>query len=268
MPEPQQPSTPGPVLELNRVSLTFGGVRVLNGVDLAVAPGEVVALIGPNGAGKSALINCVGGVYRAEGASAIRLGGQRIEALPAHAIARRGVMRTFQGLHLVRTLSVLDNIRLGWAARFDLGLAGTLALPWRAIAAEQEARRRAEETAELCGLSGLLATPCSELPLGVLRRVDLARALVSEPRLLLLDEPASGLSHEERPLIGEMVRLARLRAGLSVLWVEHDLDLVLSEAQRAVVLHHGERIAEGDPRLASDRARIVAAYKHGRAKPA
>ncbi len=252
------------VLELRNVTLAFGGVRVLNGVDLDLGAAEVVAVIGPNGAGKSALLNCICGVYRAAAASGIRLDGQRIDGLAPHKIARLGVRRTFQGLNLVPQASVRDNILLGWTACFGLGLFGTLGRPWRALREEAQALERVGEMADLCGLSSLLDTRCAELPLGVLRRVDLARALVGEPRLLLLDEPASGLSHDERPLIGEMVRLARSRAGLSVLWIEHDLDLVLAEAERAVVLHHGELIDEGDPRRASDRVRIVEAYKHGR----
>ena len=252
-----------PVLELDKVSLAFGGVRVLNQISLCVSQSEVLALIGPNGAGKSALLNCVSGVYRPQAGARIALGGMRIDHLPPHKIARVGVRRTFQGLNLIPDRSVLDNILLGWTPLFSLSVFGMLARPLRARREEREARERASEIIGLCSLERLADRRCGDLPLGILRRVDLARALVSEPKLLLLDEPASGLSHDERPIIGELVRLALSRKDLSVLWIEHDLDLVFSEAQRAVVLHHGDLIDMGDPRIATDRARLISSYKAG-----
>lgn len=257
-----------PLLELSGLSLSFGGVAVLRDINLSLPESQVLALIGPNGAGKSALLNCVSGIYRPAPGSRILLAGRRLDALPAYRIATAGVSRTFQGLHLVASLSVLDNILLGLVPRFRSGLAGALLRPLHAIRTERRAIHDAREIASLCRLDGLLEARCRDLPLGVLRRVDLARALVSEPKLLLLDEPASGLSHDERPLIGEMVRVARGRRGLSVLWIEHDLELVLNEAERAVVLHHGELIDTGDPKRAEDRARIIAAYKSGRPQAA
>ncbi|SDV48949.1 ABC transporter ATP-binding protein [Chitinasiproducens palmae] len=253
-----------PLLELQALSLRFGGLRVLHDVNLQVGRSEVVALIGPNGAGKSALLNCVSGVYRPQRESRILLDGQRIDTLGAHRVAAAGVARTFQGLHLAAGLSVRDNILLGLAARDGVGAARALLRPLSQWRRERAAREAVETIAAQCRLDDVLARPVGDLPLGVLRRVDLARALIGQPRLLLLDEPASGLSHDERPLIGEMVRLARAQAGLSVLWIEHDLELVLNEASRAVVLHHGELVESGDPRVATERARIITGYKHGR----
>ncbi|WP_258002413.1 ABC transporter ATP-binding protein [Burkholderia sp. WAC0059] len=251
------------MLRLERVSLSFGGLQVLREVALTLEAGEVLALIGPNGAGKSALLNCIGGLYRPSPGSEIWLRGRRIDALPPHRIARLGVGRTFQGLKLVNDRSVLDNILLGWTPRFSSGALGSLAFAVRTWREEREARLRAREVADLCGLTDVLDVRCADLPLGMLRRVDLARALVGEPQVLLLDEPASGLSHDERPLIGEMVRVARSRKGLSVLWIEHDLDLVLSEAQRAIVLHHGTVVASGDPAMADGRVRLLDGYRTG-----
>jgi branched-chain amino acid transport system ATP-binding protein len=253
-----------PVLDVEGLSLSFGGVKVLNRISLTLVQSEVVALIGPNGAGKSALLNCVSGVYRPEPGAKIVLVGKRIDRLTAHRRARAGLGRTFQGLNLVPHRSVLDNVLLGWTPRFSLSAFGMLARPLRASCEEREARERALETIALCGLEPFATRRCADLPLGILRRVDLARALVSEPKLLLLDEPASGLSHDERPLIGDMVRLALSRKKLSVLWIEHDLDLVFSEAQRAVVLHHGDLIDIGDPRIDFDRERLIGSYKSGR----
>ncbi|SDC89785.1 ABC transporter ATP-binding protein [Paraburkholderia lycopersici] len=251
------------VLRLDRVNLSFSGLHVLRDVALTLKAGEVLALIGPNGAGKSALLNCIGGIYRPSPGSEIRLRDTRIDALPPHRIARLGIGRTFQGLKLMRERTVLDNILLGWTPRFSLGTLGSLAFALRTQREEREARARAHEVADLCGLADVLGVRCADLPLGVLRRVDLARALLGEPQVLLLDEPASGLSHDERPLIGEMVRVARSRKGLSVLWIEHDLDLVLSEAQRAVVLHHGTVVAVGDPAQPDGRAQLLDGYRTG-----
>jgi branched-chain amino acid transport system ATP-binding protein len=253
-----------PVLAIEGLSLSFGGVKVLNGISLALGESEVVSLIGPNGAGKSALLNCISGVYRPERGVRITLAGTRIDRLPAHRRAGVGLRRTFQGLNLVADLSVLDNVLLGWTPRFSLSVFGMLARPVLASREEKEARERAFETIALCGLEPFATQRCADLPFGILRRVDLARALVGEPKLLLLDEPASGLSHDERPLIGEMVRLALSKKRLSVLWIEHDLDLVLSEAQCAVVLHHGDLIDSGDPRVLADRSRLIQSYKAGR----
>lgn len=251
-------------LALAGVNLSFGGLHVLRDIALTLHDGEMLALIGPNGAGKSALLNCIGGIYRASHGSEIRLLGARIDTLSPHRIAARGVGRTFQGLKLVRERSVLDNILLGFAPRFSFGAIGSLLFAARTRREEREARERAWAMAELCGLADVLHTPCAQLPLGMLRRVDLARALVREPQVLLLDEPASGLSHDERPLIGEMVRIARSRKGLSVLWIEHDLDLVLSQAQRAIVLHHGSIVATDDPSQPAGRAHLLDAYRRGK----
>lgn len=252
-----------PRLSLGSVSLEFGGVRVLNDVSLHVDRGEVVALIGPNGAGKSALLNCVSGIYRPSAGSRIAVNGTRIDRLPPYRIIRVGVSRTFQGMHLVGELTVLENVLLGLAQRYRLGAFTSLLLPRGALREERENTRRAEAMLELTGLRNAARERCADLPLGILRRVDLARALVSAPSLLLLDEPASGLAHDERPLIAEMIGLARSRNDLSVLWIEHDLDLVLSVAGRAAVLHHGELIHQGDPRRQAERRLIVAAYKNG-----
>jgi branched-chain amino acid transport system ATP-binding protein len=262
-PDNKSSALPAHVLRVRGLNLSFGGLHVLHDVDLTLHESEVLALIGPNGAGKSALLNCVSGIYTPDAGTAISLRDTRLDGLPPHRIARLGIGRTFQGLKLMRERSVLDNILLGWTPRFSFNALGSLVFAARTQREEREALARAHEMAELCGLTDRLHAACADQPLGVLRRTDLARALLCEPQILLLDEPASGLSHEERPLIGEMVRVARSRKGLSVLWIEHDLDLVLSEAERAVVLHHGKVITTDDPRSASGKSRLLNAYKYG-----
>ncbi|MFA5597469.1 MAG: ABC transporter ATP-binding protein [Pusillimonas sp.] len=252
------------VLKIQDLSLAFGGTQVLERVNLTLLEGEVLALIGPNGAGKSALLNCICGVYRPSNGSRIELGGRPVTGLPPHRVARLGLGRTFQGLNLIPDRTVLESILLGWSARYRLSLFGVLFRPFSSLMEERAVVRKAHEIMELCGVKELANQYCQDLSLGTLRRVDLARALISEPDLLLLDEPASGLSHEERPLIGEMVRVASSHKGLAVLWIEHDLDLVLSEADRAVVLHHGEVIDQGPPDEPEVRQRLVLSYKQGR----
>ncbi len=253
-----------PTLQARDVSLSFGGLKVLDRVHLIINESEVVALIGPNGAGKSALLNCISGVYRPDAEARITLGGIRTDGLAPHKIARMGISRTFQGSNFISQRSVLDNVLLGWTTRFSLNVFGMLARPSLARLEEKEAKEKAFEVMNLCRLNAVWHERCAALPLGILRRVDLARALMSEPRLLLLDEPASGLSHDERPIINEMVRLALRHKKLAVLWIEHDLDLVFTGAQRAVVLHHGQEIDTGDPSIGTDRARLIRSYKLGR----
>ncbi|CCB66586.1 ABC transporter ATP-binding protein [Hyphomicrobium sp. MC1] len=253
-----------PLVEVQNVNLSFGGIVVLNNINLSIRESEVVALIGPNGAGKSAFLNCISGVYPTKRDARISLDNVRLDRLAAHRRARVGVSRTFQGLNLISSHSVLDNVLLGLTTHFALNVFGTLARPWAALRAEKLAREEAFEILNLCGLQKIWGERCSDLPFGLLRRVDLARALIGRPKLLLLDEPASGLSHDERPLIGQMVRLALTRKKLAVLWIEHDLDLVFSEARRAIVLHHGEQIDEGNPGDANQRARLIESYKNGR----
>ncbi|MFT3732972.1 MAG: ATP-binding cassette domain-containing protein [Hyphomicrobium sp.] len=245
------------IFDVQNVSLSFGGMVVLDNINLSVRESEVVALIGPNGAGKSAFLNCISGVYPVQRNACITLDSVRLDRLPAHRRARAGVSRTFQGLNLISSHSVLDNVLLGWTTHFAQNVFGMLAQPWAALRAERLAREEAFEILDLCGLKKIWGERCSELPFGILRRVDLARALIGRPKLLLLDEPASGLSHDERPLIGQMVRLALTRKKLAVLWIEHDLDLVFSEARRAIVLHHGEQIDEGNPSDANQRTRLI-----------
>ncbi|MET0407883.1 MAG: ATP-binding cassette domain-containing protein [Hyphomicrobium sp.] len=258
------PSQDPPLLDVQNVSLSFGGIDVLKNINFSVRESEVVGLIGPNGAGKSALLNCIVGVYPTQRNARISIDGARLDRLPAYRRARAGVSRTFQGLNLIAERSVLDNVLLGFTTHFKSDVLGSLIRPWAALRAETHARERASEMLALCGLREIWGERCSQLPLGVLRRVDLARALVGRPKLLLLDEPASGLSHDERPLIGNMVALALAREKLAVVWIEHDLDLVFSEAQRAIVLHHGEKIDEGNPHNTHERSRLIASYKRGR----
>ncbi|MFK3664142.1 ABC transporter ATP-binding protein [Ochrobactrum teleogrylli] len=249
------------VLSISNVSLRFGGLDVLKDVGFDVYRNEVVGLIGPNGAGKSALLNCILRVYEPAADARIALHGDTgFLGLPSHAIARRGVARTFQGLQLSPGLTVFDNIAVGRSSRFSLNVADSLLRPFTYSRQNTEISHRVHEIADLCGLRDVLHRLPEQLPLGVLRRVDLARALVGEPSLLLMDEPASGLSHDERPLIAELIRVAREVGNLSVIWVEHDLDLVFSNADRVIVLRNGTFVRDGRPADPTDRAALIEGY--------
>lgn len=253
-----------PLLRIESLSLAFGGLTVLDNVDLEVGHGEVMALIGPNGAGKTALLNCISGIYRAAGDSRIWLEQARIEHLASHRIAARGVARTFQHAHILDSLTVLENVLLGLSPCVRCGVMTRLTAPWRALREERDLRRRAMEALRRCGIDHLAGEPADGLALGVRRRADLARALVSEPSLLLLDEPASGLAHNERALILELIDIARSERGVGVVWIEHDLDLVVSAADRVTVMHHGQVVATGRPRQSDgERQALIDAYMHG-----
>ena len=254
-------SVSAPLLSVADVSLRYGGLDVLKSVALEVAPNQVVGLIGPNGAGKSALLNCISRVYQPEPGARIAVHGDATyTSLPPYRIAHHGVARTFQGLQLAAGLSVFDNIACGLATKAQLSMRHALLQPWSYIRESAWVRRRVREVALRCGVVDVLDRLPAQLPLGVQRRVDLARALAGSPALLLLDEPASGLTHQERPLIAELIEVARQSGNVSVVWVEHDLDLVFSHSDRVVVLRNGERVDEGDPGNAAVRQRLVASY--------
>jgi branched-chain amino acid transport system ATP-binding protein len=251
------------LLATEDLSLAFGGLSVLRSVSLTVRGGEVLGLIGPNGAGKTAFLNCISGVFRISRAGTISLNGQRIDHLPTARRRRLGIARTFQHAHLVPEMTALENVMLGLASSFSGGLLSFLARPVRSIAEERRFRGLAAEALASCGAADYAAVRAGNLPLGIRRRVDLARALVGEPKLLLLDEPSSGLSHEERELIPELVEIMQNRNGLGVIWIEHDLDLVTTHADRVVVLHHGQVIHDDDLSEPEQRAAAIEAYMKG-----
>ncbi len=248
-------------LSLHNISLRYGGLEILKKVSFDVAHNEVIGLIGPNGAGKSALLNCISRVYHPDSQSRITvLGEKNFLDVPQHAIAKHGVSRTFQGLQLSRSLTVFQNIAVGFSSKLRYNALDSLLRPLLFLREERSLKTKVQDVAQSCGISEVLHKYPNELPLGVLRRVDLARALVSSPSVLLLDEPASGLSREERPLIAELIRVAREHHHVSVIWVEHDLDLVFSESKRVVVLRNGAVTAVGKPDIPQERTALLSAY--------
>jgi len=234
------------LLEIRHVTRRFGGIVAIDDVSLDVDAGQIVGLIGPNGAGKTTLFNVVTRLYKPD-AGDLSFDGRSLLGTPAYQVVRRGIARTFQNVELFRTMTVLDNVLVGAHTR-------TTTFGSRA------ARTRAFEMLRYVGLEGIAERPVAGLPFGTLKRVELARALVSEPRLLLLDEPAGGLNHEEVSELGAFVTKLRHDFDLTVLLVEHHMGLVMGIAERIHVLDFGRKIAEGTPQEIQRDAAVIEAY--------
>ena len=247
------------LLDVREVSVRFGGVVALDRVSFAIDAGEVVALIGPNGAGKTTLFNVITRVYRPSSGSVL-IEGEPVARMSPHHVIRHGLARTFQNVALFRSMSVLDNVIVGDHIRTPSGwLESTIPMP-RATKAEAAARRRAMEMIEFVGLGSVATRPVAALPFGIQKRVELARALVSRPRLLLLDEPAGGISHEEVDGMAQLLRRIHRELNATMLLVEHHMAFVMGISDRVVVLDFGRKIAEGSPSEVQHNPAVIEAY--------
>jgi branched-chain amino acid transport system ATP-binding protein len=245
-------------LTLDRLTLRFGGLTVLDGVSFKVNAGELFALIGPNGAGKTSVLNCISGLYRGEGAIVFR--GENIAGRPAHAIARRGLARTFQHGELFAHMSVLDNLLTGRHARIRTHpLAEMLFLP--GVRREEIRHREAvERIIELVELERYRHAPVAGLPFGIQKIVGFARALALEPALMMLDEPSAGLNRDEREDLARFILRIKHELNITMVWIEHDMQMVADLADRIHVLDYGRTLAEGAPAEVLGDERVVAAY--------
>jgi branched-chain amino acid transport system ATP-binding protein len=235
-----------PLLAVKNVTRRFGGIVAIDDVSLDVEQGQIVGLIGPNGAGKTTLFNVITRLYRPDGGE-LEFDGKTLLRTPPHRIVRRGIARTFQNVELFSTMTVLDNVLVG---------AHTRTQPFRGRAA----LARCREIIEYVGLGDVAGRPVSGLPFGTLKRVELARALVADPQLLLLDEPAGGLNHEEVSELGSFIQALRQDFSLTVLLVEHHMGLVMGIADRIHVLDFGRKIAEGTPDEVRSNPAVIEAY--------
>jgi branched-chain amino acid transport system ATP-binding protein len=243
-----------PLLSVENVTLRFGGVVALSDVSLALEEGQIAGLIGPNGAGKTTAFNVITRIYAPESGRVV-FDGENLLRVAPHAIVRRGIARTFQNLELFLAMTVLENVLVGAHSTMSFGHG------------ERAARGRALAILDYLGLADLAERRAAGLPFGTLKRVELARALIARPRLLLLDEPASGLTHEEVGGLGELIRNLRREFKLTILLVEHHMNLLMSVSERVHVLNFGRKLAEGTPaEVRSDQA-VIESYL-GRARDA
>jgi branched-chain amino acid transport system ATP-binding protein len=253
---------PEPILSVRELGVQFGGVQAVSACSFEVAAREIVGLIGPNGAGKTSLFNAISGIVR-NYQGEIRLGGRSLRGLPAHRVAALGLARTFQNIRLFRSLSVADNVLVGEHRRIRENVIDSAFHTPRFHREEGGALFRAQSMLEFVGLAHVdpRALPGS-LPYGDQRRLEIARALASQPRVLLLDEPAAGMNTVESRSLGGLVRRIR-DSGVAVLLVEHDMRVVMSVCDQVVVLNFGRLIAEGAPTEVQTNPEVIAAYLGG-----
>ena len=247
------------LLDLREIAVRFGAVIGLGGVSFCVHEGEILGLIGPNGSGKTTLFNCISGFYRPHRGE-VRLRGQRVTGLPRHRIAALGIGRTFQNLALFNSMTVRENVLVG---AHPLGRSGFLDHAFTLPRARREAavaEARLEAVLDLLELTAHAHRPVAALPFGTAKRVEIARALIAEPALLLLDEPACGLNHSEVEDLFALLRRLHARAALTIVLVEHHMGLVMRLCERVVVLAAGSKIADGTPEAVQKNPEVVRAY--------
>lgn len=246
------------LLDTQSLGKEFGGLKAVDDVDFTVEEGTVTAIIGPNGAGKSTFFNLISGFYKPTSGK-VSLAGEDITGLPAHRTVRLGMARTFQVTNLFEDSTVLDNVIVGHRVRTRSNLFDAVLRTPRERREERECRERALEALEFVGCDHLADRPAGSVPQEAQKRVSIALALATEPKLVLLDEPAAGVNNEETEGLGELIR-KMVGSGYTVCLVEHKMSMVMGLADRIMVLEHGEKIAEGPPEEISSNERVIEAY--------
>jgi branched-chain amino acid transport system ATP-binding protein len=246
------------LLEVDDVTIRFGGVTALDQVTFDIKEGEILGLIGPNGAGKTTCFNVMTGVYQAT-SGAVRLDGTVLRRMKRHQITRLGMARTFQNIRLFRSMTALENVMVGADANSDVGLLNALFRTPLHRRTEAESERLALELLDFVGVAGRADELAQNLSYGDQRRLEIARAMATRPKLLCLDEPAAGFNPAEKQRLMELIRAVRDQ-GITVLLIEHDMRLVMGVTDRIVVLEFGRKIAEGTPAVIRDNPAVIAAY--------
>ncbi|MGC9976094.1 MAG: ABC transporter ATP-binding protein [Syntrophales bacterium] len=246
-------------LEVRNLSLSFGGVKALNSVDISVRTGELVAIIGPNGAGKTSLLNCMTGFYRPQ-VGRIVFNGKDITHLQPHRFARLGIGRTFQNIELFPGMSVLSNMLLARHDHCNYGIVGACLFSSSIRKEEIHQRRAVEELIDFLEIQAIRKKTVGSLPYGLMKRVELGRALALEPALLILDEPFAGMNLEEKEDMVRFLTEMNKAWGQTMILVEHDMSVVMSISQRIVVLNFGEKMAEGEPEEIREHPEVIKAY--------
>ena len=246
------------MLEVRDLTQRFGGITALENVSFTVSRGEITGVIGPNGAGKTTLFNIVTGIY-AQTSGAVILEGNDISSLPAERLAAKGLVRTFQNIELFGSMTVLENVMLGMHTQSRSGIMACMfKAPWH-LREERLIREQAAEWLEFCGIAGLAEQKASNLPFGQGRLLEIARAMAVRPAIMLMDEPAAGLNNRETAQLAVLIRKIRA-TGVTVVLVEHDMELVMDICDRIVVLNLGQKLAEGTPREIQENQAVISAY--------
>ena len=254
-----------PILDVKKLRMDFGGLRAVNDVDLYINEGEIVALIGPNGAGKTTFFNCITGVTRPTAGDIMicppKSGkSERINGMKPNAITERGLARTFQNIRLFQNLTVLENVMIGRHTRMKAGVAGAILRDPRTKAEEQQVIEDSYEILKKLNLEMFVNELAKNLPYGAQRRLEIARAMATEPFLLLLDEPAAGMNPQETKELDETIVRIRDTEGITILLIEHDMSLVMSLSERIYVVDYGKLIATGVPEDIKKNPEVIKAY--------
>lgn len=246
-------------LQINDLTKRFGGLTAIDHLSFQIEEGQIYGLIGPNGAGKSTVFNCISKIYQLDEGT-ITFRGQSLNPLKAHEVIHQGIARTFQNVELFKFMTIMDNLLVGQHITFKSGLFRHAFQTKKVREEEKEARARASEVLKLLKIAGIENTYYASHPYGVQKKVEMARALVSNPKLLLLDEPAAGMNPQETGEIAELIQWLNREKGITVLLVEHDMSLVMSICDRLTVINFGKKIAEGTPLEIQNHPEVIEAY--------